>query len=176
MKSKYANRGMDFESYINQANQIYDLRGDAVIVKNETKVTVHRSFDRSTGKREISGAHYDEKSGSDYIGVCAGRAIAFEAKETKNKTSFPLSMVQLHQVQFLDHYQRQGGATFLLIRFSLLHEIYLMPFNFFHEYWKAAAAGGRKSIPFQEIKANCLSVGPGGNVAVDYLKPLKTAL
>ena len=62
------------------------------------------------------------------IMVYNGYYIDFEAKETKNKTSFPLNNIHDHQVEHMKNAFLQKGIVFLIIRFKLLDEVYLLPF------------------------------------------------
>ncbi|MBU5437614.1 Holliday junction resolvase RecU [Tissierella sp. MSJ-40] len=38
-------------------------------------------------------------------------SIAFDAKETKEETRFPLSNVQEHQIEFMKNWYKYGGIT-----------------------------------------------------------------
>ena len=49
----------------------------------------------------INEAYFRTPSTTDYNGVYNGYYIDFEAKETKNKTSFPLNNIHAHQVEHM---------------------------------------------------------------------------
>lgn len=49
----------------------------------------------------INEAYFRTPSTTDYNGVYQGYYIDFEAKETKNKTSFPLNNIHDHQVEHM---------------------------------------------------------------------------
>ncbi|MDI5790865.1 Holliday junction resolvase RecU [Bacillus licheniformis] len=68
--------------------------------------------------------HLREKSTVDYYGISQGRGIAFDAKAPK-KRKIRSENVHDHQVQYLDHFLKQGGIAFLLIEFARLREFYL---------------------------------------------------
>ncbi len=55
-----------------------------------------------------------------------GRYIDFEAKETKNKTSFPIKNIHEHQVKHLEQCLNHGGIAFIIIYFSTLDRIFFL--------------------------------------------------
>lgn len=120
----HANRGAKLEKLIDMTNTQYRNKGVALIDKVPNAWVVQRD-----GKRIVS-AFPQRKTGVDYVGVSHGRAIAIEAKSTTNRTSFPLSMIQDHQIKFLQQFVDQGGVSFFIIEFSKLGEIYFAPFEF----------------------------------------------
>ena len=167
MKRSYANRGKAFQLLINHANRIYKYKGLAVVDEVATPVKNLGII----GKGQMFKAVYEKKSTVDYYGVCNGSGIAFDAKSTNINTSFPLKNVHEHQVEYLKMFQDQGGEAFLLIEFEGLREIYFMPFPFFFPWWQQQdEKQGRKSIPYEDIKRDCLLVKPGRGVPIDYLK------
>ncbi|WP_281998725.1 Holliday junction resolvase RecU [Priestia flexa] len=174
--SLQGNRGMEFENYIIQANARYRLRGIASIDKVATPVKVIKYATSGPKKGRITDGYFEEKSTVDFIGVSKGMTIAFDAKETKNKTSFPLDNIEDHQFEVLREKQFHEGISFLLIRFKLHHEIYILLFEDLENFWEEAAKGGRKSIPYHFFKKNCVRCEPGRNVAIDYLAALNKAL
>ena len=60
--------------------------------------------------------------------------LIFEAKETKNKTSFPLNNIHDHQVDHMKHIPTTRYC-FLMIRFKSLDEVYLLPYSKFEFFW-----------------------------------------
>ena len=87
-------------------------------------------------KAVINEAYFRTPSTTDYNGVYRGYYIDFEAKETKNKTSFPLNNIHDHQVEHMKSCFLQKGLVFLLIRFKVLDEVYLLPFSKFEPFGK----------------------------------------
>lgn len=64
-----------------------------------------------------------QQSTVDYTGVLkGGKFIAFDAKETQSKTSFPLSNIHDHQLKYLEMVEDLGGIAFFLIHFKKLHK------------------------------------------------------
>lgn len=167
MKSLQANRGQGFERLLTRSAAVYRLKNQALIDKIPTSWIVQRA-----GKRIVS-AFPEKKSGVDYIGIIAsGRPVAIEAKSTIERTRFPLSLVERHQFDFLEQWHTLGGISFLLVEFSKLREIYRVPFTLLQEYVEAAEAGGRKSIPYEEIKLQCDEIKSREGVPVAFLDGL----
>lgn len=167
VNKNYANKGIDFEKIINAANQMYIHRGLATVIKVPTPTKV--LWKNYNGYRMPAKAFYSEKSWLDYIGVVDGVAVTFDAKETTNKTSFPLSNVKEHQIQAMRQWERCGGSSFLLVWFKKQNEIYLLPYEVLMSAWNEAKKGGRKSIPYQQFKANSIKVNSGNNVYCDWI-------
>lgn len=157
----YANRGMQLEAEIESSNQSYFHRGIAVIQKVATPM------------KKVNGkTFYAEKSTVDFIGCLNGRGVAFDAKETKERTSFPFKKnVHEHQVRFLEHYRNCGGHAFLLVRFVKHHETFILPSTELLKWWNGIAEGGRKSIPYEWFTLNCESVRSRSGIVIDYLHP-----
>lgn len=174
-KSSQANRGMEFEGYIMQANARYAVRGIASIDKVATPVKVLKLATTGPKKGRIIDGYFEEKSTVDFVGISRGRTIYFDAKETENKTSFPLDNVGDHQYEVLREKHVHQAISFLLIRFKVHHEIFILLFEDLDKWWKEAMTGGRKSIPYQFFKENCEICKPGRNVAIDYVAALDKA-
>ena len=160
----HANRGAGLENLIDLTNKQYRNQGVALIDKVPNAWTVQRA-----GKRIVS-AFPERKTGVDYVGVSHGKAIALEAKSTTNRTSFPLSMIQDHQIKYLKEHKNQGGVAFFIVEFSKLDEIYYVPFEFVMVWLKMAEDGGRKSIPYQEFVNQCELLFSEKGYVLHYLK------
>src|SRR5579875_38202 len=130
-----ANRGMAFEYLIEYTNRQYQAKGIAVIQKIPTPVKMIRRG------AQIVSAFPERKSTVDFIGVAGGRAIAFDAKSTRLYTRFPHGNIEQHQYEFLWEWQTQGGIAFVLVEFSTLHEVYVMPFEILQKFWVAMKRG-----------------------------------
>ncbi len=147
------------QNVINLTNQIYRLKGWAVVDEVPTPT------------KNIRGhIAYEKKSTVDYYGITHGRALAFDAKSTRNKTRFDLKNVHAHQVDYLQRFKDQGGLAFFIIEFATLNQSYFVPFDFLHKYWLAAENGRPKSIPIADIDLNCERIRSERGVALDYLK------
>ncbi|RHW33855.1 Holliday junction resolvase RecU [Oceanobacillus profundus] len=156
-------RGQAFEIELNYTNQLYKNKGRALINKRPTPVKVLKS----KGTRVLSG-FFEEKSTVDYDGVYQGRSIVFEAKST-NEKRLPFSIIQDHQVRYLDHAEKQGAVSFLIVEMSAVREVYLIPNNMLQKYIKNAKEGGRKSIPMYDIEVYAFMVESKNGVPLDYL-------
>lgn len=135
-------KGMALEDRINKINLRYRKNNQALIVKKSTPMKV-------TGRGLVFA-----QSTVDYSGLYKNAAgisipIAFDAKETKNKTSFPLANIEDHQILFLDFWARLGGDSFFLIHFTTPDKVYKVPIDFVLDI---IAANKRKSIPIEDLK------------------------
>lgn len=167
MTVNYANRGKTFESLIDHSNDIYKRKGIALINKRPTPVQI-----LSTKGAMITRAVYSKKSTVDYDGVYKGRAITFEAKTTKGK-SLPLSMVQDHQVDYLDDADDHGAISFIIVNFSDLDKTYILSNEILSNYRNNAIKGARKSIPIMEFEDNGIEVTSQNGLPLDYLSKIK---
>jgi recombination protein U len=163
--TSYANRGAALEQLIERVNiQVY-TKGWGLIQKVPTPVTIIKK----QGGRVVDG--FVSKSTVDFIGHYKGRPVAFDAKQTKNKTSFPLKYVEDHQVSFLKNWHDTGGAAFLIVEFTTLQKYFFLPFPVLWEHWKEKERGGRKSIKLENFT---IEVTPGRGLVLDYLQPLES--
>lgn len=159
-KISHANRGMGLETLIIYANEQYEKKGIANIRKVSTPWNIIRS-----GKT-IVGAFPEGPSTVDFMGDYQGRSICFEAKSTQNKTSFPLSNFEEHQIEFM---RKWKGLAFALIEFSAHKEVYYLESARLLDAWDTHLASGKASIPYEFFKNRCRLVQPSRTV-LDYLK------
>lgn len=166
----HANRGKSFETLVNYANQAYERAEVALIRQIPTPTKVLRAYDSITGKSKIVSAVHDQKSTVDYMGVCQGYPIAFDAKSTMNKTSFRLDQIEAHQLEFLHEYRRFGGISFFLIEFASLGQVYRLGLDQLHEFmWTQ----DRKSIPLAYFKERCHPCVQSAGNPLHYLDKLR---
>lgn len=168
--TNFSNRGMSLEDDINLTNQYYLNADIAVIHKKPTPVQIVNVHYPSRNRAVIKEAYFKQPSTTDYNGLYKGRYIDFEAKETKNKTSFPLANVHEHQMKHLKQVIAHHGIGFILIRFSTFDETYYLDASTLIRYWDKMLAGGRKSIPYQDIKTLGNLIPFHFQKRVDYLK------
>ena len=161
--ANHANRGKSLETLIEYANVQYKTKGLALIQKVPTPWTVQRR-----GKQIVS-AFPAEKSTVDFIGLSNGVPIAFDAKQCHNKTSFPLSNIEDHQLKFLHGWKLSGGISFLLIEMTALGKIYRVEHDQIISYCNASATGGRKSIPVKDFDKFRV-IGESSGIILDYLE------
>lgn len=160
----HSNRGMNLENAINQSNEYY-LRNDiAVIYKKPTPIGV-LDVSYKNHKKVIEKAYFKEQSTLDYNGLYKGRYIDFDAKETLNKTSFPLSNVHEHQLLHMKRVIKHGGISFLIIKMNSFY--FLLDGSIILSFIEK---NDRKSIPYEFIKENGHLIKEGITPALDYIK------
>ena len=166
-KSGYANRGMGLESDINLTNEYYIKEKKAYIYKKPTPIKISKvDYNRS----KIVEAFFDTQSTLDYNGIYKGKYIEFDAKETNNKTSFPLANIHNHQIEHIKNILSQDGIVFLIIRFNLNDKNYLLMgkdlINFIE-------SNNRKSIPIDYFEDKAYNLEVKYIPRLDYLKVLE---
>lgn len=160
------NRGKALERLIDLTNRAYKNRNVAVVDKVPTPWTVRYNRQRS----RVINAWPEKPSTVDFIGAAQGRPIAFEAKSTRERTRFPLDMIQPHQIDYLRRFHETGGVAFLIVSFEKLDEIYYVPILSLEKYIEAAEDGGRKSIPIGDFRTNFPRIRSKDGYAVHYLE------
>lgn len=164
----YANRGMSLEEDINATNEYYLEMNIAVIHKKPTPVQIVNVDYPSRSAAKITEAYFKQASTTDYNGLYQGRYIDFEAKETRNKTSFPMRNIHDHQVVHMKRVVDQGGIAFLIVRFTLLEEVYFFEARHFLEWY--GSIDTRKSIPKAVFEEKGYLIPQSYQARVDYLQ------
>lgn len=171
---RYANRGMGFEEQINQTNQYYLMKNMAVIHKKPTPIQIVKVDYPMRSAAVIKEAYFRHASTTDYNGVYQGYYIDFEAKETKNKTAFPLQNFHEHQIQHMKLCLEQQGITFILVKFSTLNRVFLLKAQEFIAYWENKSnPKARKSIPLSYFEAYGYEIHIGVAPIIPYLDVIK---
>lgn len=168
--STYSNRGMTLENDLNETNTYYLLNGVASIHKKPTPVQIVRVDYPKRSAAVIKEAYFKQASTTDYNGIYKGRHIDFEAKETNNKTSFPLQNFHEHQIKHMEQVLEHGGIVFVIMKFTQSDEIFLLEGIHLFEFWKRYKSGGRKSISKVEIELTGHLVALNYHPRLDYLK------
>jgi recombination protein U len=168
-QTNYGNRGMTLEEDLNATNEYYREHGIAVIYKKPTPVQIVRVDYPKRSAAVIKEAYFKQASTTDYNGVYRGKYIDFEAKETKNKTSFPLKNFHEHQIHHMQQVLQHGGICFVILRFTTLNEVYLLDANHLIMFWEQQRSGGRKSIPKREIERYGHYIALGYQPRIDYI-------
>ncbi|MGG0669849.1 Holliday junction resolvase RecU [Lederbergia citrisecunda] len=110
----HANRGAVLERLIDMTNNQYRNKGVADIRKVPTPVQI-------TGNKAGKVTGYTQKGEwVDYVGIIESRTIVFDAKETSERTNFPLKNISEHQYELLKSWHQKGG------RKSIPHSTFLM--------------------------------------------------
>ncbi|MCT1576070.1 Holliday junction resolvase RecU [Oceanobacillus kimchii] len=165
----FSNRGMSLEDDINVTNEFYLETNQAVIHKKPTPVQIVNVHYPKRSAAVITEAYFKQASTTDYNGVYKGKHIDFEAKETKNKTSFPLANIHEHQINHMQKVIDQQGICFMLIRFTAHDETYLLDARALLTFWNLKQSGGKKSIPYDMIKNQSQLIPFHYQKRVDYL-------
>lgn len=168
-KISFSNRGMTFEEDINDTNAFYLAQQIAVIHKKPTPLQIVKVDYPTRSAAVIKEAYFRQPSTTDYNGVYEGKHIDFEAKETKNKTSFPLKNFHDHQINHMKQVIDQKGICFVLLRFTTTDEVFLLDATHLILFYKQQQTS-RKSIPKKEIEKLGHIVTVGYHPRVDYLK------
>ena len=169
----FSNRGKSLEDELNDTNEYYLANEKAVIHKKPVPIQIVNVRYPARSAAVITEAYFRTPSTTDYNGVYKGRYVDFEAKETKNKTSFPLQNIHSHQVLHMKHVIDQLGLAFFIIHFSSLDRYFLLPFEQFHPLWKRMEDGGRKSITLEEMKERSIEISTGYQPRLDYLQAVE---
>ena len=163
----YANRGMGLETEINETNTFYLLNDIAVIHKKPTHITINKVDYYSKEHAMIKEGYFKTPSTTDYNGIYKGKYIDFEAKETKQKTSFPLNNIHKHQIEHLKKIVNHGGIGFIIVRFTSLNQTYYLKAEDLFEFFDS---NNRKSIPIEFFKKKGYLIKDKYQPRVDYLE------
>ncbi|ARK23287.1 hypothetical protein SporoP37_00335 [Sporosarcina sp. P37] len=163
----HANRGMQLEKLIETTNKMYRATGFADVKKVPTPVRITSNNGGRINGMVVKGDLVD------FVGVCQGRAVIFDAKQTSTRTSFSLSNVADHQYETLMSWWKQGAHAFVLLYFSERGEHYMLHMGLLQEYWENAQQGGRKSIEYSVISSRCEPLQAEEGYPLHYLKVLE---
>ena len=112
---------------------------------------------------------FTQASTTDYNGVYRGFYLDFEAKETKNKTSFPFKNFHAHQIEHMKACLEQNGVCFVLLWFSSLKRCFYLNSVHLIAYWDAQKEKGRKSLPLSLIEELGIEIKTGISPRIPYL-------
>ena len=170
--------GKHLEMLIDKTNFQYRQLGVAWVNKIPPPVDIiHRRNTRGPGSRDAK-ARLRKGYLVDYIGVYKGRGVAFEAKSTKSKTSFPLSNIVDHQYQFLKNWKKNGGISFIIVEFYEYKEYYVLSQEQLEEWWFGAYTLGdrNKSIKIEWFRENCHALSSSDGIILDYAEYLEQVM
>jgi recombination protein U len=166
----HGNRGMILEEDLNETNDYYLQICKAVIHKKPTPIQIVQVDYPKRSAAVIREAYFKLASTTDYNGVYKGKYIDFEAKETRFKTSFPLKNFHEHQIRHIKRVLDQDGIAFVILRFSVTEEVYLLEGKDLLSFWNRMETGGRKSITKAEIEQYGHLIPLGFQPRIDYIK------
>ncbi|MHA8138620.1 Holliday junction resolvase RecU [Lactobacillaceae bacterium Scapto_B20] len=166
---KYGDRGMTLEAELNESNLYYLANDIAVVHKKPTPIQIVKVDYPKRTSAVIKEAYFNRASTTDYNGVYKGRYVDFDAKETRNKTAFPLNNFHQHQIEHMRKCVHQGGICFAIIKFVISDEIFLLRATDLFKFWDAQVNGGRKSIPKLTIQELGYSINYQLQPLIPYL-------
>jgi len=169
----FADRGMNLEDDLNKTNAYYLELNVANVHKKPTPVTIVKVDYPSRSKARITEAYFKVPSTTDYNGIFKGFYVDFEAKETHSLTSFALSNLHQHQIDHMLSVREKGGISFIIVRFVLKHETYLILIDDLVEFVKIQK---RKSLPYQWVKEHAQLIPYKLTPPVDYLSVIDSLL
>lgn len=163
----FSDRGMTLEQQINESNKYYLNEGIAVVHKKPTPIQIVKVDYPKRSKAVIREAYFRQASTTDYNGVYKGYYLDFEAKETRNKTNFPLKNFHEHQIFHLNACLKQQGICFTIIRFASLERYFVTPASFVIHAWQDK---DKSSMTLEEIEENSYEIKSGFRPTLPYLK------
>jgi len=166
----YSNRGMSLEDDLNLTNLYYLSNGIANIHKKPTPIQIVKVDYPKRSAAVIREAYFKQPSTTDYNGIYKGKYIDFEAKETNNKSSFPLQNFHSHQIKHMQSVIKHGGIAFVILKFSMYNEIYFLKASDILSFWDRQESGGRKSISKSEVEQVGIHLNTSYPDFVPYLK------
>ena len=128
----------ELEKLASKANMDFRKQNKALVLKVPTPIM-------NTAKGLVA-----QQSTVDYTGLLVGgRYLAFDAKECRSRTSFPLQNIHQHQLLYLQLVKQLGGLAFFLVWFKEINDkVYVTPLSLVEKYWDGNI---RKSIPIEEF-------------------------
>jgi recombination protein U len=165
----YGDRGMTLEKELNASNMYYLNQHIAVIHKKPTPIQIVKVDYPQRSAAVIKEAYFKKASTTDYNGVYRGYYIDFDAKETRNTTSFPLANFHEHQIEHMRSCERNGGICFAIIKFVLSDEIFLFPGAALFRFWDNQFQSGKKSIKKDIIEQLGYKINYSLNPTIPYL-------
>ena len=170
---RYDNRGMNLESDLNDSNRYYIDKEIAFIYKKPTPIQITKVDFPSRNSAVIKEAFFKEPSTTDYNGIYQGKYIDFEAKETNNRTSFPLNNINKHQIKHIENVYNAHGICFLVVRFNKLNSSYIL---FAKDFLNFLKENKRKSIPVKYFEEYGYLIEEKYIPRLDYLKIIDEVL
>lgn len=170
-KVSVRNRGISSEKLVSEANDYYLLTQKAIIHKKPTPIQIVNVHYPKRSAAKITEAYFKVPSTTDYNGIYQGVYIDFDVKETKSKTSFPLSNIHAHQIQHLKNIHAHHGFSFLIIAFTHFDTFFILTYEVLETYIKRSETG-RKSITYEEIKTHGYPIDLSIQPTLNYLNTI----
>ncbi|MDR5659504.1 Holliday junction resolvase RecU [Serpentinicella sp. ANB-PHB4] len=158
-------RGDALELLLETTHEFYKRQGLGLVDKIHTPIKV-----TEIDKGIITKAFFDKKSTVDFMGLIQGIGVAFDAKETQNK-SIPLKNIHDHQIEFMKAFEEQKGLAFLIVHYKKVDSFYLIPIHIILDI----ITNGKKSISYTVLPEE-FKIQYKNNGLLDYLPTLNTYL
>lgn len=165
----FSNRGMTLEEELNESNAYYLAFNKAVIHKKPTPIQIVKVDYPKRSAAVIKEAYFRQASTTDYNGVYKSFYLDFEAKETKNKLSFPLRNFHQHQITHMQDCLNQLAICFVILRFSFSNRLFLLEASHLIAYWENQEEKSRKSIPLKDLEKIGYEMYYGLSPRIPYL-------
>lgn len=162
----FSDRGMTLEQMINESNKYYRNKEIAVVHKKPTPIQIVKVDYPKRSRAVIKEAYFRQESTTDYNGVYKGYYLDFEAKETKNKTSFPLKNFHEHQILHLEQCLKQKGICFTIIGFTTLNRYFVTPASAVIKAWWTK---GKGSVTLKEVEEWSVEIKSSFQPTLPYL-------
>lgn len=166
LSQNHIGRGMSLEDDLNSSNAYYLEINRALIHKKPTPIQVVKVDYPKRSSAKIIEAYYKVPSTTDYNGIYRQRAIDFEAKETRSKTSFPFKSIHEHQIRHLERVLLHGGIGFFILRFTSHNETYLIDAAIMIKMYRQIET---KSISYETVKKYGVFIREGITPRLHYL-------
>lgn len=159
-KSKsHQNRGLRWEQVVNDKLNEYRKKGLCFIQKIPTEFTIIRGI----GGKITSAFPKKQTESVDFLGAKEFLPVALELKETQNKTSFPLSNIEPHQIKFFNNWCNKQGVGFYFVRFSTLERMFLIKASILNNEIaireaKEIQERGDKSLTLEWFEQNAIEI------------------
>lgn len=168
---QHVGRGMSLEQDLNDSNTYYLCHDRAVIHKKPTPIQVVNVDYPSRNAAKITEAYYKTPSTTDYNGIYRGKAVDFEAKQTRSKTAFPFKSIHPHQIEHLKKVLYHGGIGFFIIRFSCYDKTYLIDAGIIIELYENDE---RQSLSYATLQTKGHLIAVGFTPRLRYLDIVDT--
>lgn len=166
MSDHHMGRGMSLEDDLNKSNEFYIASERALIHKKPIPIQIVKVDYPQRSSAKIIEAYYKTPSTTDYNGIYRSRAIDFEAKESKQKKSFPFKNIHPHQIQHLQRVLHHGGIGFFILRFTAYDETYLLDAQYMiDKYYET----DQKSLSYERVKEDGSLIKQGLTPRLCYL-------
>jgi recombination protein U len=149
------------------------MHGLCIVHKKPTPIQIVKVDYPQRSKAKISEAYFKQASTTDYNGVYKGKYLDFEAKETRQKTSFPFSNFHKHQLKHMEAVLKQKGIAFVLLFFSSLQRIFYYPAEKLIRHYNASQ---RKSLKLSDIEQEGIELSIKIAPQIPYLEAIDTLL